>query len=508
MADKLDRFTKRARRALTLAQEEALRLNHNYLGPEHLLLGIVREENGMAVTVLRELGVEPGQIIHTVERTAGRSQTPPTHKPTLTEHSKRVIELSVDEARLMGHHYIGTEHLLLGLVRHGDNLAIKVLQALELNLDKVRTQVARAILLRQAQERSEVTRPSLEPVDPQSPLTPLNLLRYDLTEAAQEGKLDPLIGRQEELERIIQILGRRTKNNPILVGEPGVGKRALVKGLAQRMINGQVPLSLLNRRLLVLDAGNFVVSIIYRELVEQRLKKVLAEGASSNSILFIDNVHRIVSAAGTDVEVANVFKLALNRGELQIIGATTPSQYAKHINTDVAREWYLQPVEIKEASLEETIEILRGMKFRYEKHHQLSITDEALNVATHLAARYVTDGFLPDKAIDLMDESSSYVRMHNTANEALIREALLELKEVKKKKQEALEEQRFEDAIALRYREAELEAKLSKLGESGSEASNQPKVTLEDIAEVISLRTGVPRDRLISEERTRLQGNT
>jgi ATP-dependent Clp protease ATP-binding subunit ClpC len=508
MADKLDRFTKRARRALTLAQEEALRLNHNYLGPEHLLLGIVREENGMAVTVLRELGVEPGQIIHTVERTASRGQTPSTRKPTLNEDSKRVIELSVDEARLMGHHYIGTEHLLLGLMRQKENVAVKVLQAVGLNLDSVRTQVARAILLRQAQERSEAGRSSPEPVDPSSPLTPLNPLHYDLTEAAQEGKLDPLIGRQEELERIIQILGRRTKNNPILIGEPGVGKRAIVRGLAQRMVNGEVPLSLLNRRLLVLDASNFVVSIVYRELVEQRLRKVLAEGASSHSILFIDNVHRIVTAAGTDVDIANIFKLALNRGELQIIGTTTPSQYAKHISTDVAREWYVQPVEIKEASLEETIEILRGVKFRYEKHHQLSITDEALNIAAHLAARYGTDGFLPDKAIDLIDESSSYVRMHNAANEDPIREALLELKEVKKKKQEALEEQRFEDAIALRYREVELEAKLSELRESGSEASNQPKLTLEEIAEVVSLWTGVPRDRLISEERSRLQGNS
>ncbi|MCC6455338.1 MAG: AAA family ATPase [Caldilineaceae bacterium] len=508
MSDKLDRFTKYARRALTLSQEEALRLNHSYIGPEHLLLGLVREENGMVLTVLRELGVEPGQIIHTVERTAGHSQTPPTHKPTLTETSKRVIELSVDEARLMGHHYIGTEHLLLGLVRQGESLAVKVLQAVGLDLDKVRTQMARAILLKQAQGKAEARGSLLEAVDPSSPPIPLGPLRHDLTEAAQEGKLDPLIGRQEELERIIQILGRRTKNNPILVGEPGVGKRAIVRGLAQRMVNGEVSLSLLNRRLLVLDAGNFVVSIIYRELVEQRLHKVLAEGASSRSILFIDNVHRIVTAAGTDVDIANVFKLALNRGELQIIGATTPSQYAKHISADVAREWYVQPVEIKEASLEETIAILKGVKFRYEDHHQLSITDEALNVAAHLAARYATDGFLPEKAIDLLDESSSYARMHNAANENSLREALLELKEVKKKKQEAVEEQRFDDAIDLRYREVELEAKIAALREHGSTAINQPKLTLEEIAQVVSLRTGVPRDRLIAEERNRLQGNS
>ncbi len=506
MSDKLDRFTKRAQRTLTLAQEEAMRLNHNAIGTEHLLLGLVREENSVAAKVLRELGAQPGQVIRAVERTVGHTETPPAGKPTLSPMTKRVIELSVDEARLMGHHYIGTEHLLHGIMRLGEGVAFNVLQALEINLDRVRTQTARHILQSAAQARQEARGPLPKPLHPPPLPTLLGPLRYDLTETAQEGKLDPLIGRLEELERIIEILSRRTKNNPVLVGEPGVGKRAIVKGLAQRMAAGQVPPSLLKRRLLVLDIGNLVPSIIYSELIERRLKKVLDEGSSSTSILFIDQIHQIVGAAGTSLDMANVIKLAVNRGDLQVIGTTTPSQFHRYMDTDAAREWYLLPVEVKESSLDETLEILRGVKSRYEAHHQLLITDQALNVAAHLAARYVTDRFLPDKAIDLIDEASSHVRTQKMLNVDEARQTMLELTQVKRLKQEAVEALSFDDAIDFRYREAELEAKLEEIHKVGQSAANQASVTMEDIAEVVSKWTGVSQSQIIDEERRRLQG--
>ncbi|MBW7882267.1 MAG: AAA family ATPase, partial [Caldilineaceae bacterium] len=312
MSDKLDRFTKRARRVLTLAQEEALRLNHNYIGTEHLLLGLVREENGVAVKVLRELGVEPVQIIRAVERTVGRGERPPFGKPTLAPRTKRVIELAVDEARLMGHHYIGTEHLLLGLVREGEGIAVNVLRGLGINLDRVRTQTARNILQNQAQTKEKQKKESKTPL--------MDQLGYDMTAAAEEGKLDPVVGRQSEIERVIQILSRRTKNNPALIGEPGVGKTAIVEGLAQRIIEGDVPEPLLNKRLLMLDVGSLVAGTMYRGQFEERLKKVIEEVIQSSSILFIDEVHMLVGAgaAGSSVDAANILKPALSRGELQV----------------------------------------------------------------------------------------------------------------------------------------------------------------------------------------------
>src|SRR3954467_3302127 len=375
MSDKLDRFTKRARRVLTLAQEEALRLNHNYIGTEHLLLGLVREENGVAVKVLRELGVEPGQVIRAVERTVGRGERPPFGKPTLAPRTKRVIELAVDEARLMGHHYIGTEHLLLGLVREGEGIAVNVLRGLGINLDRVRTQTARNILQTQAQTKEKQKKESKTPL--------VDQLGYDLTAAAEEGKLDPVIGRQSEIERMIQILSRRTKNNPALIGEPGVGKTAIVEGLAQRIIEGNVPEPLLNRRLLMLDVGSLVAGTMYRGQFEERLKKVIEEIIQSGAILFIDEVHMLVGAgaAGSSVDAANILKPALSRGELQVIGATTLDEYRKYIESDAALERRFQPILVNEPSIEETVQILRGVKSRYEDHHKLLITDEALSAA-------------------------------------------------------------------------------------------------------------------------------
>jgi len=498
MSDKLDRFTKRARRVLTLAQEEALRLNHNYIGTEHLLLGLVREENGVAVKVLRELGVEPVQIIRAVERTVGRGERPPFGKPTLAPRTKRVIELAVDEARLMGHHYIGTEHLLLGLVREGEGIAVNVLRGLGINLDRVRTQTARNILQSQAQTKDKQKKESKTPL--------VDQLGYDMTAAAEEGKLDPVVGRQAEIERVIQILSRRTKNNPALIGEPGVGKTAIVEGLAQRIIDGDVPEPLLNKRLLMLDVGSLVAGTMYRGQFEERLKKVIEEVITSQSILFIDEVHMLVGAgaAGSSVDAANILKPALSRGELQVIGATTLDEYRKYIESDAALERRFQPILVDEPSIEETIEILRGVRSRYEDHHKLIITDEALHSAAHLAARYVPDRFMPDKAIDLIDEAGSRVRMYKAPYAANLRETFMSLKKLQKEKEQALDMQRFDDAIDLRYREVELEARLSELREGWNEASNQPKVTAEDIAEVVAMWTGVPVSRIAGEERERL----
>jgi len=498
MSDKLDRFTKRARRVLTLAQEEALRLNHNYIGTEHLLLGLVREENGVAVKVLRELGVEPGQVIRAVERTVGRGERAPFGKPTLAPRTKRVIELAVDEARLMGHHYIGTEHLLLGLVREGEGIAVNVLRGLGINLDRVRTQTARNLLQNQAQSKEKQKKESKTPL--------VDQLGYDLTAAAEEGRLDPVIGRHNEIERVIQILSRRNKNNPALIGEPGVGKTAIIEGLAQRIVEGNVPEPLLNKRVLMLDVGSLVAGTMYRGQFEERLKKVIEEIITSQSILFIDEVHMLVGAgaAGSSVDAANILKPALGRGELQVIGATTLDEYRKYIESDAALERRFQPVMVNEPSVEETIEILRGVKVRYEEHHKLIITDEALNAAAHFAARYVPDRFMPDKAIDLIDEAGSRVRMYKAPYAANLRETFMNLKKLQKMKDEALETQRFDDAIDLRYREVELEARLNELREGWNEAANQPKVNPEDIAEVVAMWTGVPVNRIAGEERERL----
>ena len=498
MSDKLDRFTKRARRVLTLAQEEALRLNHNYIGTEHLLLGLVREENGVAVKVLRELGVEPGQVIRAVERTVGRGERAPFGKPTLAPRTKRVIELAVDEARLMGHHYIGTEHLLLGLVREGEGIAVNVLRGLGINLDRVRTQTARNILQNQTQSKDKQKKESKTPL--------VDQLGYDLTAAAEEGKLDPVVGRQGEIERLIQILSRRTKNNPALIGEPGVGKTAIVEGLAQRIIEGDVPEPLLNRRLIMLDVGSLVAGTMYRGQFEERLKKVIEEIIASQALLFIDEVHMLVGAgaAGSSVDAANILKPALSRGELQVIGATTLDEYRKYIESDAALERRFQPILVEEPSIEETIEILKGVRPRYEEHHGVRYTAPALKACVDLADRHITDRFMPDKAIDLIDEAGSRVRMYKAPYAANLRETFMNLRKLQKEKEDALESQRYDDAIDLRYKEVELEAKLSELREGWNETSNKPRVTSDDIAEVVSMWTGVPVNRMAGEEKERL----
>ena len=496
MADKFDRFTKKARRVLTLAQEEAQRLNHNYIGTEHLLLGLVREENGVASKVLIELGVDPTQVVRSVERTVGRGERPPFGKPTLAPRTKRVIELAVEEARLMGHHYIGTEHLLLGLVREGEGMAVNVLRGLGVSLERVRTQTARSIL--QSQRQPAERKPEAE--------TPLvDQLGMDLTARATEGKLDPVIGREKEIERVIQILSRRNKNNPALIGEPGVGKTAIVEGLAQRIVDGDVPEPLLNKRLLMLDVGSLVAGTMYRGQFEERLKRVIEEITRSGAILFIDEVHMLVGAgaAGSSVDAANILKPALSRGELQVVGATTLDEYRKYIESDAALERRFQPVFVDEPDIENTIAILRGIRYKYEEHHHLQISNEALEAAAQYAARYVPDRFMPDKAIDLIDEAASRVRMYKTPLAVSLRATFRNLRNLQQEKEEAMASQRYDQAIDLRYREVELQNQVEQMRASWDTAE-RPMVMPDDVAEVVAMWTGIPVTRIAGEESERL----
>jgi len=499
MVDKFDRFTKRARRVLSLAQEEAQRLNHNYIGTEHLLLGLIREENGVAVKVLRELGVKPQRVKDMVERTVGQGQrTMFSSKLTLTPRTKRVIELAVDEARRMGHHYIGTEHLLLGLVREGEGVAVNILRSMGVNLEKARAQAGRLA------ESSVYAGRRRKGKEQRTPL--VDQLGTDLTAKAQEGKLDPVIGRQKELERVIQILSRRTKNNPALIGDPGVGKTAIVEGLAQRIVACETPGPLLDKRVLMLDVGSLVAGTMYRGQFEERLKKVIEEIKDTQSILFIDELHMLVGAgaAGSSVDAANILKPALSRGELQCIGATTLDEYRKHIEGDAALERRFQPVFVDEPTVEETIDILLGIRERYEAHHNLRITDEAVEAAAHLSARYISDRYLPDKAIDLIDEAASRVRMYKAPQALGLKETFANLKAIQKEKEEAVNALSYEDAVSLREQEEELEARLDQLRLNWNPMADGLQVTAEDIAEVVSMWTGIPLTRIAGEETERL----
>ncbi|MCB0193257.1 MAG: ATP-dependent Clp protease ATP-binding subunit [Anaerolineae bacterium] len=497
MSDKFDRFTKRARRVLTLAQEEAQRLNHNYIGTEHLLLGLVREENGVAVRVLRDLGVDPKQIRERVERTVGRGQRAMYGKLSLTPRTKRVIELAVDEARRLGHHYIGTEHLLLGLVRAGEGVAVDVLRGLGVGLDKVRSQTARVMMETSSQSSSSSS--TRESTSKGTPL--VDQLGTDLTAQAEEGKLDPVVGRQTEIERVIQILSRRTKNNPALIGEPGVGKTAIIEGLAQRIVNRQAPDTLLGKRVVMLDVGSLVAGTMYRGQFEERLKRVIDEIKESGAILFIDELHMLVGAgsAGSSVDAANILKPALARGELQCIGATTLDEYRKNIEGDAALERRFQSVMVEEPSIEETIEILKGIRSRYEAHHNLEITDEALNAAAILAARYVPDRFMPDKAIDLIDEAAARVRLYKIPF-AAEQEKLVKFGE---SSEDDIDFSSRLSSSILSDEDSDDES-LDDIDLSFDSDSDSPKVTEEDISEVVAMWTGIPVRRLATEEKERL----
>jgi len=505
VSNKMERFTQRARRVLSLAQEEAERLHHSYIGTEHLLLGLMKEEGGVAGRVLRDLGVEQRRVQEMIERLTGAGKTSSLTKLDLAPGTRRVLELAVDEARRMGHHYISTEHLLLGLVRQNEGVAMDVLKKLGISAEQIRRQTRRVL------QENPVQSPNRVPVTAQGqrkerPKTPLvDQLATDLTAMAEDNKLDPVIGRQMEIERVIQILARRTKNNPALIGEPGVGKTAIVEGLAQRIIAGETPEPLLGKRVLQLDVGSLVAGTMYRGQFEERLKRVIDELKSAEAILFIDEVHMLVGAgsAGSSVDAANILKPALSRGELQVIGATTLDEYRKYIESDAALERRFQPVNVDEPTIEETIEILRGVKSAYEEHHKLVITDEAIDAAAHLSARYVPDRFLPDKAIDLIDESSSRVRMYKSPAAKSLKQAINDLRNIRVEHQLALEEDRLDDAQELINRQAEVEARLEQM-RSGWDRATGPMVTAEDIAEVVSMWTGVPVTQITEEETSRL----
>ncbi|MGQ9904398.1 MAG: ATP-dependent Clp protease ATP-binding subunit [Anaerolineae bacterium] len=505
MADKLQRFTQRARRVLILAQEEAERLSHNYIGTEHLLLGLVKEENGVAGRVLRELGARPDRVAEMVERMTGAGRRAPAGKLDLTPRTKQVVEFAVDEARKLGHSYIGTEHLLLGLIRQGDGVAIDVLRQLGLTPDRIRRETLRAV----QQEQPESGKPSATPpvAKKERPKTPaLDQLATDLTALAEQGKLDPVIGRQTEIERVIQILSRRTKNNPALIGEPGVGKTAIVEGLAQRIIEGQTPEPLLNKRVMQLDVGSLVAGTMYRGQFEERLKKVIEEVKSSDTILFIDELHMLVGAgsAGSSVDAANILKPALARGELQCIGATTLNEYRKYVESDAALERRFQPVYVEEPTPDMATEILFGIRPAYEAHHKLRISDEAVRAAVALSSRYVSDRFLPDKAIDLIDETAARVRMYKSPQSVNLQKAFRELREVQKERAQAMEQSRYDDAAALRERERETMEQIEALRSNFDPNTDGPVVGAEDIAEVVSMWTGIPATRIASKESERL----
>ncbi|MCH8066222.1 MAG: ATP-dependent Clp protease ATP-binding subunit [Chloroflexi bacterium] len=502
MADRFDKFTERARRVLTLAQEEAQRFNHNYIGTEHLLLGLVREGDGVAAKVLSNLGVELSKVRSAVEFIIGRGDRATVGEIGLTPRAKKVIELAVDEARRLSHHYIGTEHLLLGLVREGEGIAASVLESLGVNLERVRAETTRILSQSVPQSSGSGARSSTR--------TPtVDQLGMDLTSAARQGKLDPIVGRNTEIERMIQILSRRTKNNPILIGEPGVGKTAIVEGLAHRIVAGDVPETLQGKRLVTLDIGGLVAGTKYRGEFEERLKKVIEELKNAgNCVLFIDEMHMLVGAGAAEgaVDAANILKPSLARGELQCIGATTLDEFRKYIEKDAALERRLQPVLVEEPSVEDSIEILHGIKERYEEHHKLTISDEALKAAVDLAARYIGDRFLPDKAIDLMDEASSRVRIKRSSTPPSLKEALRGLESLRKEKDSAISSQQYEFAAELRDREVKLQEKLEHLEEElGSDGESEaPVVGAEDIADVVSMWTGIPVTRIASEEQERL----
>lgn len=506
--NKMERFTQRARRVLSLAQDEAERMQHSSIGTEHLLLGLMREDGGVAGRVLRDLGLDVKRVEELVEQLTQPSLHETTGQLDLSAGTKKVLELAVEEARRMGHHYIGTEHLLLGLVRQTEGIAIDVLKRLGVSPEEIRRQTRRVLQESPVQPQTNPPEEKRPPVRPRAEKTPLvDQLATDLTALAAEGKLDPVVGREAEIERVIQVLSRRRKNNPALIGEPGVGKTAVVEGLAQRIINGDTPKPLLNKRVLQLDVGSLVAGTMYRGQFEERLKRVIEELKSSDAILFIDEVHMLVGAgsAGSSVDAANILKPALSRGELQCIGATTLDEYRKHIESDAALERRFQQILVEEPTIEETMEILQGIKQPYQDHHNVEITDEAIEQAAQLSARYVPDRFLPDKAIDLIDEASARLRMYKSPEAAQVRRAEDDLMEINEEIAIAIENEEGEERIGNLNRAKEaLEETLSELKSNWNEATNQPRLIGDDIAEVVAMWTGIPVMRIAGEETARL----
>ncbi len=500
MASRFEKFSERARRVLTLAQEEAQHLNHSYIGTEHILLGLLREEEGVAAKVLTNLNVSLGKVRSGVEFIIGHGEKPSTGEIGLTPRAKRVIELAIDEARNLGHNYIGTEHLLLGLLHEGGGVAAGVLDSFGITLEQVRNETTR--ILSQSAPKSRVNRT-------QSRTPALDQLSVDLTAAARAGRLDPVIGRHKEIERVIQILSRRTKNNPALIGEPGVGKTAIVEGLAHRIAAGDVPETLEGKRLVTLDMAAVVAGTKYRGEFEERLKKIIDEiKTAGNCVLFVDEFHTIVGAGAAEgaVDAASILKPSLARGQLQVIGATTLDDFRKYVERDAALERRFQPILVEEPTVEETMEILRGIKERYEEHHKLEIRDEALSAAATLASRYIPDRFLPDKAIDLIDEAASRVRIQRRSTPITLKEARRLIESVRKEKETALAAQQYDYAAEKRQQEIQIEEKIKGLEKEWQDEQEQekPEVTPEDIAQVVSMWTGIPVTQLGGDETARL----
>jgi len=499
-----ERFTEKAIKVIMLAQEEARRLGHNFVGTEQILLGLIGEGTGVAAKVLKSMGVNLKDARIEVEKIIGRGSGFVAVEIPFTPRAKRVLELSLEEARQLGHNYIGTEHLLLGLIREGEGVAARVLENLGVDLSKVRTQVIRML--------GETAEVSATGQSGRTKTPTLDEFGSNLTQMASEGKLDPVVGRAKEIERVIQILGRRTKNNPVLIGEPGVGKTAIAEGLASRIANKDIPDILEEKRVVTLDIGLLVAGTKYRGEFEERLKKIMDEIRSAgNVILVIDEVHTLIGAGAAEgaIDAANILKPALARGELQCIGATTLDEYRKHIERDAALERRFQPVMVGEPSVDETIEILYGLRERYEQHHKLKISDEALLAAAKLSDRYISDRFLPDKAIDLIDEAGSRVRLINSALPPAAKELDKELRQVLKEKDDAVRSQDFDRAGELRDREMEIKAEIraiaqGKASSGRSEGEESPVVTEEDIAHIVASWTGVPVSKLTESESEKL----
>ena len=498
-----DRFTERARKAVIYAQEEARMLNQNYVGTEHLLLGIIRDEDGIAAQALMSLGVNLDDIRAAVEEMIGRGDFVPVGHIPFTPRAKRVLELALREALQLGHNYIGTEHILLGLLREGEGIAARVLASFDVDIEKARNEVIKLLsgyVERQAFE-SEQSSPRRS--------TYLDEFGRNLTAYARQGKLDPVIGRDREIERVMQILSRRTKNNPVLIGEPGVGKTAIVEGLAQRIAAGDVPETLKGKTIYTLDLGALVAGSKYRGEFEERLKRVLKEiRERGDVILFIDEVHTLVGAGAAEgaIDAASILKPVLARGELQTIGATTLDEYRKHIEKDAALERRFQPVFVDEPTIEQTIAILKGLRERYEKHHNAIITDGALVAAANLSDRYISDRFLPDKAIDLIDEAASRARIKLLTLPPEVKKLEAEIKKIKEKKEAAIAAQEFEKAAKLRDKERSLLLKRKALEDKWRKEREEirPEIGEEEIAEIVSLWTGIPVFRLTEEETEKL----
>lgn len=493
------RFTERAQKVLYFAQEEAKALYHNYIGTEHILLGLIREGEGIAAQALKNLGVQLETIRSKVEALIGRGDVP-GEVVGYTPRAKRVLELSMAEARRLGHNYIGTEHLLLGLIREGEGVAARVLQEVGVELNKARDEIMKLL----ANEPSSMSKPRRNTNTPN-----LNQYGRDLTELAREGKLDPVIGREKEIERVIQVLSRRTKNNPCLIGDPGVGKTAIVEGLAQRIVEGTVPEILKDKRVVTLDMGSMVAGTKYRGEFEERIKNIMSEVIKSgNVILFIDEMHTIIGAGAAEgaIDASNIMKPALARGEIQVIGATTVDEYRKHVEKDPALERRFQPILVEEPSVEETIQILKGLRDKYEAHHRVKITDKAIEAAAKLSDRYITDRFLPDKAIDLIDEAASRVRIKAVTAPPELKELEEKLENLIKEKEEAIRMQEFEKAARIRDQEQSLRKEIENIRNDWQQKnlSADGIVDEEEIAHIVSMWTGIPVKKLAEEESERL----